>query len=126
MKHPKRWKLSGLSPERELWGTRAPDLGLWRLLPSCAPPREDWHAPPAASKGFGVCKWIHWLPKVRQMWVLMKLHNGRFALEGHRPHPMREMPNALLALQHRRKKAAKDALEAGSKLSTPKGTPQVV
>ena len=46
--------------------------------------------------------------------ALMQLHNGRVAILGTRPHPMREMPNALLALQHRRKGAAKAATAAAA------------
>lgn len=42
--------------------------------------------------------------------VLMDLHNGRFAVSADRPHPMRELPKALLHMQSRRKKALKEQL----------------
>jgi len=37
---------------------------------------------------------------------LLQLHDFRFSIKSNRPHPMRELPNALLALQQRRKREA--------------------
>ena len=48
--------------------------------------------------------------------VLIFAHDFRFQIKGHRQHPMRELPNALLALQQRRKRAAKDAVRAAERL----------
>ena len=38
--------------------------------------------------------------------ALLQAHDFRFSIKSNRPHPMRELPNALLALSQRRKREA--------------------
>ena len=46
--------------------------------------------------------------------MLLLAHDFRFAIKSNKAHPMRELPNALLALQQKRKRAASVAEGASS------------